>query len=105
MARIKPIPNEVKLPQPTDNAELSELQRKTRELVAALSMISFEERSILNRLINGDFGTIYLEKQTAAPISTVRRDGMTVYADGATWNPGSGEGIYAYYAAAWHFLG
>ena len=33
------------------------------------------------------------------------RDGMIRYADGTGWNPGSGEGFYGYYAAAWHFLG
>lgn len=33
------------------------------------------------------------------------RDGMVVYADGTDWDPGSGEGIYARYASAWHFLG
>ncbi len=27
------------------------------------------------------------------------------YADGTNWNPGAGEGIYAYYANAWHKLG
>lgn len=33
------------------------------------------------------------------------RDGLTVYADGTEWNPGSGEGVYTYYGAAWHKLG
>jgi hypothetical protein len=33
------------------------------------------------------------------------RNGMTVYADGTNWNPGAGEGVYTYYAAAWHKLG
>lgn len=33
------------------------------------------------------------------------RDGMTVLADGTDWNPGSGAGVYTYYAAAWHKLG
>lgn len=33
------------------------------------------------------------------------RDGLRAYADGTSWNPGSGEGAYMYYAAAWHFLG
>lgn len=33
------------------------------------------------------------------------RDGLVVFADGIDWNPGSGKGIYAYYAGAWHFLG
>lgn len=39
----------------------------------------------------------------AAP--TKPRAFMIVAADGTDWNPGSGQGVYAYYAAAWHFLG
>lgn len=31
--------------------------------------------------------------------------GLTVFADGSDWNPGSGEGVYTYYASAWHKLG
>ena len=33
------------------------------------------------------------------------RDGTIVKADGTTWNPGSGSGLYVYRDAAWHFLG
>lgn len=33
------------------------------------------------------------------------RDGLTVLADGTNWNPGSGQGVYTYYAGAWHKLG
>lgn len=32
-------------------------------------------------------------------------DGLTVFADGTDWNPGSGQGIYTYYNVAWHKLG
>ena len=28
-------------------------------------------------------------------------DGMIVKADGTTWNPGSGAGVYAYVGSAW----
>ena len=45
----------------------------------------------------------HLDKSYAAPAKP--REGDIRYADGATWNPGSGQGIYAYYGAAWHFLG
>ncbi len=44
-----------------------------------------------------------LEKLYAAP--TKYRDGTIIYADGTTFNPGSGEGAYIYYALAWHHLG
>jgi hypothetical protein len=33
------------------------------------------------------------------------REGMTVLANGTDWDPGSGQGIYSYYAGAWHKLG
>lgn len=32
-------------------------------------------------------------------------DGLTVYADGSDWDPGSGEGIYTYYNSTWNKLG
>lgn len=39
------------------------------------------------------------------PVRTVAPDkprkGMIVYADGTTWNPGSGEGFYGYQGSAW----
>ncbi len=33
------------------------------------------------------------------------RTGLTVLADGTDWDPGSGQGVYTYYGAAWHKLG
>lgn len=33
------------------------------------------------------------------------REGALYGADGTNWDPGSGQGVYCYYAAAWHFLG
>lgn len=45
----------------------------------------------------------HLDKTNAAP--TKPREGDIRLADGAQWNPGSGAGVYAYYGAAWHFLG
>lgn len=45
----------------------------------------------------------HLDKSHAAPDKP--RDGDIRFADGTNWNPGSGQGIYAYYGAAWHLLG
>lgn len=28
-------------------------------------------------------------------------DGLVVFADGTSWNPGSGEGFYGYYNGSW----
>lgn len=33
------------------------------------------------------------------------REGMVLLADGTDWDPGSGQGVYAYYAGAWNKLG
>lgn len=46
---------------------------------------------------------IVLTKLAAAPDKV--RDGLTVYADGANWNPGAGQGVYTYYSGAWNKLG
>lgn len=35
----------------------------------------------------------------AAPAGPVA--GMTVFADGTTWNPGSGRGLYEYRTSSW----
>lgn len=32
-------------------------------------------------------------------------DGMIVFADGTTWDPGSGGGVYLRRAGVWRFLG
>ena len=55
-------------------------------------------QTALDHVSNG-----YLEVTTVAPSKP--RDGMLRRADGTNWNPGSGAGVYCYYASAWHFLG
>jgi hypothetical protein len=47
--------------------------------------------------------SVSLEPQYRAPVKP--RDGLVVMADGSSWNPGSGAGVYVYRGAAWHFLG
>jgi len=42
-------------------------------------------------------------KQTNAPPPKPRA-GLVVYADGTNWNPGAGEGIYAFFAGMWNKL-
>jgi hypothetical protein len=43
-------------------------------------------------------GTLY-----AAPMKY--REGTVCKADGITWDPGSGAGVYCFRAGAWRFLG
>lgn len=47
--------------------------------------------------------TVTFKQWNAAPDKLY--DGLTVYADGTNWNPGSGEGVYTYYNAQWNKLG
>jgi hypothetical protein len=49
------------------------------------------------------FDLIQLKELHVEPVRP--RAGMTVLADGTDWNPGSGQGVYTYYAGAWHKLG
>lgn len=55
---------------------------------------------LVNMLADGQ-----IERSYAPPEKL--NDGMIRYADGATWNPGSGRGIYFYDATsmAWKLLG
>ena len=46
--------------------------------------------------------TVILKQWNAEPAKLY--DGLLAYADGTNWNPGSGEGLYSYYNAAWKFL-
>ena len=63
---------------------------------------SAKNTTLLNTISDvGDFLT--LPVLTAEPTPA---DGMVAYADGTSWNPGAGgEGVYAYYGAAWNKLG
>ncbi len=70
----------------------------TENLVAYLKSELARIAQSLDELADGHY-----DKSTVAP--TKVRDGMVRYADGTKWNPGGGEGLYIYYAAAWHFLG
>ncbi len=45
----------------------------------------------------------HLDLTTVAP--TKPRSGDIRYADGTSWNPGGGAGIYAYHSGAWNKLG
>mgnify|MGYP003149127071 FL=1 len=64
----------------------------------------------LNRLGDIIFNVdmLQLSQTNVAPGTEVRktkpRDGDIRYADGTNWNPGSGEGIYAFFNEVWSKL-
>lgn len=86
LGTVQYVPSQV----PTDAADIPRFLREE------LERVSFAIRG----LAKGHF-----DKLTVAPAKP--RDGDLAYADGATWNPGSGVGIYYYKGAtsSWTFLG
>lgn len=42
---------------------------------------------------------VYFQIQTSVP--TKVKDGMLVFADGTSWNPGSGRGLYERRSGSW----
>lgn len=74
---------------PNDAASLAAFLRLELSNIAQ-AMDTSNERITLN--------TLY-----AAPEK--HREGTCALADGVTWNPGAGAGVYVYRGAAWHLLG
>ena len=62
-----------------------------------------QELSSLASQVAGAVPSLRLQKLYAVPARLI--EGMLVYADGSTWNPGSGPGVYQYRGGAWHHLG
>ena len=59
----------------------------------------------INDGLESPFTHQLLEKLNAEPARKLVGTAQIAYADGTNWDPGSGEGIYAYYGGAWHKLG
>lgn len=57
---------------------------------------------VVNTLVDGLTQRHVFYPHTAAPPDPV--EGMVVWADGTSWNPGSGAGLYEYRGGAWHKL-
>ena len=70
---------------------------------AALAGFLRQELAKIAQALDTQDASLSLDTLYAAPMKY--RDGTIVKADGTTWNPGSGAGIYCYYGASWHFLG
>lgn len=75
--------------------------QKLADSLVGLAQYVEEELSTLSSSLKE---LLRLRVSTVAP--TKPRQGMIVFADGAHWNPGSGEGAYVYKSDnAWHLLG
>lgn len=66
---------------------------------SAVSLWAAREFQRLAEVLNGGVPRLVLTPQHVAPSKP--REGMTVNADGADWDPGGGAGLYQYLAAAW----
>lgn len=68
-------------------SDVEELRRWVQDEFSRLAMT-------LTVVDNVTYNILY-----TAPLGPV--DGMVVFADGTTWNPGSGRGLYEYRTASW----
>ena len=59
----------------------------------------------INKIFDLRTGEVALRLNKRTVVHPAPTDGMLVYADGTTWDPGSGVGMYYYNGAAWVFLG
>lgn len=57
----------------------------------------------IQETLNNPLPKMSFDTQYAVPLKP--REGDVVKADGVTWNPGSGPGLYLYRGGAWRFLG
>lgn len=63
-----------------------------------------QELAGLEQVLDGPtFPFLYLEETFAAPAKLAA--GMVIFADGTTWDPGAGRGVYWYDGSTWNLLG
>ncbi len=81
---------EITIPEPPEDPSIGEL----------ISWLDEVHNEIQNKLNN----YAYMELPVQHSVPDRVRDGLLVYADGTNWNPGLGEGVYAYYNSTWNKL-
>lgn len=74
----------------------------TTSIQALAAYIAAEQRKIAQAMETQD-ASLSLETLYAAPAKY--GNGTIVKADGVTWDPGTGAGVYCYYAGTWNKLG
>lgn len=75
-------------PVPSDPKELpAYIERNNRAIETAINLLAAG----------------HLDETHVAPVKP--RNGDIRLADGTNWNPGSGQGVYAYYNSTWNKLG
>ena len=84
------------------NTEDARLQTSLNNFFAELQEILFRENQAINIHTDGQFDLIQLSILATEPPTP--KNGMIVYANGTTFNPGAGEGVYAREAGVWNKL-
>ncbi|MFA5936691.1 MAG: hypothetical protein WC822_02320 [Candidatus Paceibacterota bacterium] len=74
----------------------------SRDLILQLTRILSTMTSSHNDLVDGRLDVLRLTVQTSAP--TDPADGWVAFADGTSWDPGSGVGLYEYRSGGWNKL-
>jgi hypothetical protein len=69
------------------------------DLAALENFLEAEFQRLANDLEANIMDKVQLAERYAAP--TKPREAMLVFADGTSWNPGSGRGVYVYSSGAW----
>ncbi len=88
------------LPQPPDNVpfEVKEWMRRV------VSQMTFFMNDVANLVNEGKFDRLRFTIIEQEPEAASIFDGMVVYADGTSWDPGSGEGLYERNNGSWQKL-
>jgi hypothetical protein len=69
------------------------------DLTALENFLEAEFQRLANDLEANIMDKVQLVERYAAPVKP--REAMLVFADGTSWNPGSGRGVYVYSSGAW----
>lgn len=80
--------------EPIQPAQLRNLEEVTRYVVEELRRVSVA----LAGAMENPLTELHAEPEKLFT-------GLIALADGTDWDPGSGQGVYAYYSGAWHKLG
>lgn len=71
----------------------------TGDVDALRLFIAEEFERLATDLESGQMEYVQLDTRYVAPKKP--RDGLVVFADGTSWNPGAGRGVYVYSAGLW----
>lgn len=61
--------------------------------------VTEEFQRLATELESNQVEFLQLAERFVAPVKP--REGLVVFADGTSWNPGAGRGVYVYSSAAW----